>query len=1210
MRLNKARDRASLAGLQLAKFGFSFGPKRILALFCFAFAALSSALIVRVNAQVIYGTILGTVTDATGSTVEGATVKVTSLGTNDVRTVTTSSSGTYSFANLAPGRYRVEVQQTGFKQFVRSPVEVQVDVTSRVDASLQVGDVSQSVEVTGEVPLLQTDTASLGSVVPQQAIQSIPLSGRNVNNLLTLVPGVVAQGGTYGNAVSNQAGGARTNAIGFGNYAIGGGFGNQSQFYVDGVPSNAPANNLNSYIPSQDAVEEFKVVTNNVPAEYGNYAGGVINITTKSGTNTFHGSAYEYLRNKVLDANDYFANRAGLDRAPLVQNQFGGTCSGPLWKNKTFFFVGYEREILHTGTLVQTTVPTAAMLVGDYSAPGLAPIYDQSQPGDPQFQCNGRLNVICPSRLNQTASKLFAREFPAPNRPGLVNNYVVQEATGGVNNQVNPRVDHHFSDKNMMFARYGQWKAESNPYDAWGLGTQGQGQTGIFTKEAIVGDTHVFNPSTVLDVRLAFLRVFENEFPDSSGVDLSQFGPGWAGIAPQLPKAANWPAMSFNGNPGVSAVTGTNGIGSQLFWHQNVYTLSGTLSKIVGSHQFKFGGMVRRVQWISDPENGGITLTFDPIATASQASTGGSAVASALLGVPFTTSNSYIGGSRAYFTSYGFFVEDTYQATQKLTLTLGLRWDQPSTFSEARGNDTVFLPNQPSPLGSFVNPVTGQRQQLMGNVALVGSPAWHSDREDVLHWKVFSPRLGLAYRITGRTVVRAGYGISYPPTTLAQDGPNLSPINAASTQVSNTFQVQTGSPDSILATVDNPFPFGINQPPRRNVDPGFFYGKLIVARKPGYDLPYVQQWNAAIERQFGRDSALTLAYAGSKGSNLLLQGFATVSNINLNQIPDQYFSMGSAALLAQVPNPFYGVITTPGVPLSQPTVAAGLLLRPFPQFDRVLALDPYLGRSMYNSFQASFQKRFGNSGILTAAYTWSRLNSNTDSITAFLDEGFIFGGMVQNNNHLESEYSRSEYDIPNNLSIGYGIDLPFGKGQRFLSGTTGVGKVLVSGWRANGITTFRSGVPFGMTQVRAGTALSQLGGGGGYFGAQGSFMRPDQVPGCSLGASGSREYRADHGWFNTQCFTPVPPTDMRFGDAPRVDSGVRLDAIDNWDFSLAKNTPLTEALNLRFTAEFYNIFNHPRFAAPGNQIGSPLFGLVTAQANQPRAVQFGLRLDF
>lgn len=379
-----------------------------------ALAAFVTAACLPASAQVIYGAIVGTVTDASGAGMPGATVKVASLGTNEVRTVSTSAAGTYSVPNLAAGTYRLEVQQSGFKHFVRSSVEVQVDVTSRVDVSLQVGDISESIEVTSAAPILQTDNSSLGTVVPQEEVQSIPLSGRNINNLLALVPGVVAQGGTYGNAVGNQFNGSRTNAIGFGNYSIGGGFGNQSQFFVDGVATNAPANNLTTYTPSQDVVQEFRVVTNNVSAEYGNYAGGVINITSKSGGNAFHGAAYEYLRNKILNANGFFSNRVDLSRPPLVQNQFGGTLGGPIRKDKTFFFFGIERQIIRTAVLSLTTVPTAAMRAGDFSAPGLAPIYDQSQPGNPQFQCNGVLNVICPNRLDPYGDKALCERASAP----------------------------------------------------------------------------------------------------------------------------------------------------------------------------------------------------------------------------------------------------------------------------------------------------------------------------------------------------------------------------------------------------------------------------------------------------------------------------------------------------------------------------------------------------------------------------------------------------------------------------------------------------------------------------------------------------------------------------------------------------------------------------------------------------------------------------
>jgi hypothetical protein len=351
-------------------------------------------------AQVIFGTVVGTVVDTSSAAVPGATIRVISVNTNEVRTTISGSGGTYSVPNLPPGAYRVEVELSGFKQFIRTDVPVQVDVTTRVDVTLEVGNVSESVSVTAQAPLLQTDTSSLGGVVPQQAIRSIPLSGRNVNNLLTLVPGVVAQGGTYGNLASNQAGGARTNAIGFGNYAIGGGFGNQSSFFVDGVPANAPANNVNGFVPSQDVVQEFRVVTNNVSAEYGSYAGGVVNLTTKAGGNVFRGSAYEYFRDDALNSIDFFSKRLGLNKPPMDQNQFGGTFGGPVRKNGTFFFAGVERQVMHSAALSQTTVPTAAMRAGDFSAQGLAPIYDQSQPGNPQFQCNGVVNVICPGRLD------------------------------------------------------------------------------------------------------------------------------------------------------------------------------------------------------------------------------------------------------------------------------------------------------------------------------------------------------------------------------------------------------------------------------------------------------------------------------------------------------------------------------------------------------------------------------------------------------------------------------------------------------------------------------------------------------------------------------------------------------------------------------------------------------------------------------------------
>ena len=826
------------------------------------------------------------------------------------------------------------------------------------------------------------------------------------------------------------------------------------------------------------------------------------------------------------------------------------------------------------------------------------------------------LNVICPNRLDQAAVNIMTLNYPRQNVPGAVTqNFVAATKIGGINAQYNIRVDHRLSEKNNLFARYTYWKADSDPYDAWGTQTQGQGHTGLYTHEAVVGDTHAFNSSTILDVRLAYLRVFQHEYPDSSGVDLSKIGPGWVALNSQLLAPANWPSMNFSGDP--QNVTADNGIGSQLFWTQNVYMLSGNLTKVVGRHQIKFGGSGRHAQMLQAPGNGVLRLDFTNGATSS-GGVGGSALASALLGIPADTqlAPGLLGGSRVYYNAYGFFVEDTFQATKKLTLTAGIRWDQPGALGEADKNDTVFLPNKPSPLGTIVNPATGQSQQLMGTVALPGSSDWSSNLEEYLHWKLFSPRLGLAYRVTDKTVVRAGYGLSYPPTVLSQDGPNLSPVNNAP-----TFYPASAPGLSVA----NPYPAtlgGINQPLRRNVTPADFYGQnVFVMHVPGDHMGYVQQWNGAVERQIGKDASLTVAYAGSRGTHLLMQGWATVSNIGLNQISDQYFALGTGTGAGQLnealPNPFAALLPTSQTFLSAPTITRGQMLRPFPQYGRVLQMDPHRGVTNYNSLQTSFMKRFGTGGILSVAYTFSKLKANTDSSSAFLDEGFIFGGSAQDNNHPNSEYSVSSYDVPHNLSIGYGVDLPLGRGKHFMGDAHGAVNAIVAGWRVNGITTFRSGVPISAYQTFLFSTLSNLGGGQGYFGAQGLWMRPDFNPACDLGVSGSREQRALTGWFNKACFTPVDTNSVvRFGNEPRNVDGVRMDHTNNWDLSIAKRNDITERVYMQFTAEFFNAFNHVRFGAPDNNVGSlPTalnghFGIVTSQANQPRAIQFGLRLGF
>jgi outer membrane receptor protein involved in Fe transport len=1200
---------------------------------CLITLAALLALSLPLPAQVRFGSVVGSVTDPSGASVSEAVVTLTNLGTNETRTATTGTAGNYTFPNVNPGRYRLEIEKSGFKKQLRE-LDVKVDVTSRADAALELGAVSESVDVTSAAPILQTDSSSLGEVVDQAEVAATPLSGRNVNNLLTLVPGVVAGGTTYGNFVGNQAGGARTNSIAFGNYAVGGGFGNQSSFIVDGVNGNGPANNANSLVPSQDAVQEFRVATNDVSAEYGNYAGGVINITTKSGSNQFHGSVYDYLRNQHLNANDYFSNLRGISRAPLTQNQYGARLGGPIRRDKTFFFFNYEGLRFHSGVSSPstTTVPTLAMLNGDFSQPGLPTIYDPRTGA--QFQCNGVLNVICPDRLDPSAQKILKDLYPTgspsvatltPPTTFAPNNYIYRTPIGGLQDQYIGRVDHTFNSKDNIFARYTYWRVLSNPYDAWGTHTQGQGQTGIFSQQAVVGNTYSFNNTTMLDVRASWVGIFQNEAPDSSGIDLAQYGGAWGTYTPELLGTHMKPAVSFATTTGAgapplagAAISNANGQGSQLYWHQNVYGLTANVTKLVSRHQIKFGGTIRKIQWITQSLNQNITLGFDPLYTAQNNTQGngtGFAMASALLGVPASTQVVNFQGTHAFYYQYGFFGEDTYQVSRNLTLNLGLRWDQPGIYSDANDSDTVFLPNDLAPVtgngktvSSYVNPVTGQTQQVKGLLSLVDSPAWPSRREDSLHWKLFAPRVGFAYRLGEQTVIRAGYGISYLPPTLSQDGPLASPVNAITTPVTNTF---SASGNSINATVGVPFPAGIAFPPGRNVNFVNYVGTRFASRVPGAAQPYAQQWNLAVENQVGRNGALTLAYAGSKGTHLLTQGAYTFSNLNINQVPDQYLALGPAVLNAMVPNPFYGIITDPSNLLSSKMVRAEQLLKPFPQYDRVQAIDPHQGYSSYNALQVSFKEQFAGAYV-TVAYTWSKLMSNTDSVTSFLDESSAGGAStVQDNTTVGLDRSISNYDIPQNLTFGYSMPLPFGHNQRYLSGATGIGDKLVSGWTFNGLTSIRSGTP--LTFYQTGSQLQGLVGvNTGFIGATSNIIRPNEIPGCDTSVPGSATQRLNR-WFNTSCFPLVPTgpnAPVAFGNSPRVVSSIRTQGINNWDVSLNKSTPIGERLNVQFNVQAFNVFNHARFGAPVTNASAVNFGQVTSVVNLPRQIQFGLRLDF
>ncbi len=1151
------------------------------------------------QAQTSYGSIVGAVTDTTGSIVPGSKVVLKNAGTNVTQTTATGSAGGYSFVNLLPGTYDVTVSKQGFQSVEQSAINVQVGGATQVNVTLKVGSVSQTVTVTASRVGLQTQSASLGGVVQGQQVVQAPLNGRNVNNLLDFIPGVVPGGGTQGSTMSNQNN-DQTQAISYNNYQIGGGFSGQSIFYIDGIEQNIAENNVNALVPTQDTVLEFRVSTSNVSPAFGGYGGGVIQIATRSGTNKFHGNLYEYFRNTALDANDWFSNHDGLGKVPLHQNQYGGNIGGPILKNKAFFYFSTEHETLLSQSPFAATVPTTNEVNGDFS-------------GDPQtlycpavgsYGCtpgqplpNNQLPYIDP-----TAQAIVKLETPNESRVAqnpFTLNYFAPAPTEGYQTQYDIRADIAPDPNDSVFVRYTYWNPHNGDSDPFGTKT-GLGPTGNDSQEAEIGENHVFNPSTVANIHLGYIENYNYQDILSTGFGMSTIGPNYSAIQQESenPNAGIIPALGIQGYS-----IGANQ--STLYWNNNVWEVNGSLTKILNRNTIKVGGQWRQLLWEA---YGYWTygLNATPYFTASSATnqTTGNALASFLMGIPSSTDATYGNTEHAFIHSYSMYAMDTYHATNKLTVTAGLRWSQPGAFSEEHNLDAVLQPSAPVTIGglsSITNPVTGTAQPLVGGAALVNSSAYSYGRDEYLHWLLFAPRLGAAYEIDPKTVFRLGYGISYLPPDLTQDGPQLSPINRANTTVSNTV----GQP--LVATVDNPLPTGFVTPGgHTQAALNALLGSGLWSNLPRVPYGYVQQWNAAVQRSFGENSSLTVAYAGAKGTHLIIASPYTGPGYNLNQIPDQYDSLGSQ-LFTQVQNPFYGSLPSTSV-VGGPTVQEGYLLEPHPQYpDGVLEQNPTYGDSTYNALQMLYELRMKHNGIVEVAYTYSKLLSDTDNTSAFLD-GQGGEGLVQDNYNLKAEKSLSMQDVPQNMVINYGIDVPIGRGEDYFNHISGPLNAVIGGWRLNGIITLRSGTPVALTAPANG--LSQFGGGTVPFGpGQSGIIRPDFIAGCNKSEPGSSHSSARAAeWFNTACFSQSG--EFAFGNEQRVDPTIRSDKIVEFDTVFTKYFDLTSKVQLKFSGEIFNLFNTPQFGLPASEAAVSGFGAVTTQLNLPRTGQFEARIIF
>jgi hypothetical protein len=1181
--------------------------------------------------QNVYGTIAGTVTDSTGATLADTSVRLINLDNNEKHTMATGASGDYTFVNIQPGRYKIEAEKNGFKKFVREPIIVEIESGLKVDIALQVGAQSETIEVTGAPPLLQPETNSLGQVVEQRSVTELPLNGRNPLALVALVPGVVPQGQpSAGNGSGSSPVGA--NPFALGDFQVGGGMAGQSAIVIDGVPTNGAYLNVVTVIPTQDAIEEFKVQTNNLGPEYGRFAGGVINLSTKSGTNKFHGSFYEFLRNKVLNANDYFSNNATpiVPRPPFTQNKFGVNGGGFIIKDKLFFFGSYEGFRLRKGSAFSTWVPTDAERGGDFSQVGSSGTTAALTIYDPTTSTNcgaGGVcrtaflgNVIPSARIDPTAQVLLSY-FPEPNQTNNPNgNFAESYSTGGDVNQYNGRIDYNLSAKQRIYGRYTHSNILSLPDNPFSQICTDRCTETTKAQQVSLGDTIAFSPKTILDLHLGYTRYEYVRTPLSEGIDLSKFGPNWAALASEMtythiPQVCVSQQSADNRWGGGWCAQGT---GSGIGAFDDTPSFSPVLTHILGRHTLKIGGEYRilRNNYYQSNDPAGL-YQFNAKSTAANPEdstlgtpgangSSGNGFASFLLG--YGDSGSVTEPARtADQNLYGaIFGGDTFQVTRKLTLNLGVRFDLQGDWTERYNRIVALNTTEASPLLTLDPALSATYPNLKGGYDLVDSTR-HSSRSPFPAWKHISPRIGASYQLDQNTVVRLGYGMFFLPVDVRwDDAPHNLFINSFNTPWL-TYQADGVTPK---ATISNPFPDGITPPFGRNQGLIDVQGNGNGAALSNFPAPYVQQWNLDIQRQFPGNLLVDLAYAGSKGTHL------PEHSQDLDQLQPQYLptgQVGNAAALSQisyltgqVPNPFAGNCTAPAVctgPVQSGNVGTNatekqaLLLLPYPQFDDVSMEEPDNRDSIYHSMQLKVQKRFSAGAQVLASYTVSKLIDNTNSEINWLEAASPSWGDA-NAYNLRGERSLDGFDVPQRLVMVAVLDLPVGHGKRFAANAEGVTDKLIGGWGVDPIITFQRGFPIivgGCPSPLSNVGIPNVG-----------CARPDRTAYSHL-TSGSLTQRLAQ-WYDTSVFVPAP--DYSYGNDSRVEPNIRADGIKNFDFGIFKNTRFgpEDRLGLDFRAEFFNAFNRPQFNPP-NGYGST-FGQVTGQYNLPRVIQFGLRMTF
>jgi Carboxypeptidase regulatory-like domain/TonB dependent receptor len=1236
--------------------------------------------------QGYFGTVSGILTDSTGAIIEGARVVLLDEARGYQFTATSNSEGRYLFISIPPGSYTVSAEAHGFEKIVRTHVKLNVSENPTVDLTMKIASATETVEVKGEATTVHTEDAVTGQVVDRRLINDLPLVDRYVLNLTYLAPGVNDQ------SDANSIGDTGTNFISNGSR------GASADILVDGasITNFEPNGGITAvtYVANPESMEEFKIQQSNFSAEYGFSGGSIINMVTRSGTNKFHGEVYDFIRNTITDANNWF----NTDQSPIIpippvhRHDFGGTFGGPIIKDKTFFFFDWDGTLQTYAETFQGGVPSAAERTGDFSelcggdgpngpAPGAT--FVNGICSDPAGQLydpysgvysstdggavraipipNNRIDQYispgcnlanlpagnsCPPAQNQptpgvagnlidpVAAKMMAL-FPLPNmssgNPYL--NWIASGADRSNNQEFDIKIDHRFSQKNLLSGKYSQQWSTFTPYNCFNtfIDPCGSGANTGNSHLIALNDVHTFSPTLLLTTTLGFTRGTELIFAYNSKLNADPLS------------TLGFPSyLEDNGFNGVPAISFLNYAADNYYPNagndpygnykqgQNTGQASATLTKVRGTHELKFGleGRLHQQNYIQTNaplgdfyfDNRGTSLCPSPGSGDGNTCADGNVAGGDDLS-SFLTGQIQSGyyeiqfrpASESY--QYAVFAQDNWKTTPKLTLNLGLRYDVSLPRTERFNRMNWWNPNVINPLNggtlSYDDQFNGPTTLTLHGAEFFNSPQVRSDW--LTDWHDIQPRFGLAYQFAPKMVLRGGYGIFYSQTRSGANG-LLSYGSEGFNQYTGTINTYQNEGNVPWLQLSNPYPNGLIQPPGNALgelnDVG--YGAIGPLRTHAAALtPYEQSWTLGIERQLPGNFVVAANYIGKKGTHLYFAGdnnpdiLGRAMETNPNLVNE---------LETQVTNPFAsqngGPISDPNSTLSAPMVQEAQLQTPFPEYTGVATDEPPIANSIYHSLQLTANKAYSNGLELEASFTWSKSiddSSMYDTNVAWLaNYGPEAGWAVQNPNDVESERSLSTFDIPAMLKFSYSYDLPLGRGKAFGGDMPRWLDGIIGGWKTNGIWQIRSGWPLQFFVSGGGVPLPTYG-----------PQRPNFV------GKPQRNYGSDSVWVNN-FFSNASNTDpnstvqapgpFTLGNAPRTTADVRSPRGFFSDLSLGKQFLLSnahEGIHLEMRLEAENAFNHPVFGTPDTGIGDGNFGVISYLANPgPRQCQLVLKLTF